>query len=102
MTRGLTWAGLVLLVALIATGCERGPDRSKMTTAPADGQYQLYLSGNSLPQMTADLKRGDPIGFEREGSDVYVVLGTKRQKSHPNRVRQLIIMGDNGRLELRP
>ena len=104
---------LALVTALLVGGglgpsaCERGiggRDRSKVTAAPVDGRYTLFLRGQSLPQMSADLKRGEPVGFEWDGADVYVVLGQARQKSHPNRVGELVIQGGDNvtRVELRP
>jgi hypothetical protein len=71
-------------------GCDR-VDRSKVTPAPTDGQYVLWEKANSLPQMSADLKKGDPVGFERERGDVFVVLGKQRRRIHPDHVSGVYI-----------
>jgi hypothetical protein len=80
----------MLALLCTASGCQR-VDGSKLSTAPADGQYVVWEKANSLPQMSADLKKGAPVGFERRSGDVFVVLGDKRSRIAPDHVSGVYI-----------
>jgi hypothetical protein len=56
----------------------------KMSKAPEDGNYGLFIAGQSQELLNFPLKKDDPIGFER-GEDgvvrwLYAVAGTAKNR----------------------
>jgi len=98
MARYLSRAGSVLLFAAIAAampGCMHGPKKQdpvvrlapdepmRMSKVTEDGDYVLFVAGDTHPIVTISLKTGDDIGFHREGDRVIAVYGIQ-EKSLPN------------------
>jgi hypothetical protein len=56
----------------------------KMDTAPADGNYGLFIAGQQQELLEFPLKKGDPLGFDRgdEGPVhwMYAVAGNARNR----------------------
>jgi len=89
MKRILTIVGLMLLL----TGCSSpgvliaSQDKGavpKVGTAPVDGDYGLFIAGQSQDLLDFQLKAGDPLGFDR-GNDgivqwLYAVAGNSRNR----------------------
>jgi len=63
---------MYLIVALCVGGCgspgtlaveQSAGAPPVQTTVPADGAYGLFITGQSEPVVTLDLKQGDKLGF---------------------------------------
>ena len=55
----------------------------RMSKVTEDGDYVLFVAGDTHPIVTISLKTGDDIGFHREGDRVIAVYGIQ-EKSLPN------------------
>ena len=82
---------LLALVCIIFNGCaaaQRGTTQvkfesndtspSRVVQATNDGKYALYKGTDVKPQLITEVRRGDRIGFERNGSKVIAVAGSER------------------------
>jgi hypothetical protein len=56
----------------------------KVGTAPVDGNYGLFIAGQSQELLDYPLKTGDPLGFDRGNDGVvqwlYAVAGNSRNR----------------------
>ena len=89
----ITIKSSVLLVLLIMSGCsspgtliarQEADALPKMTKVPQDGNYGLFIAGQSQELLEFPLKKDDPLGFER-GEDgvirwLYAVAGNIKNR----------------------
>jgi hypothetical protein len=92
LTRSTLVLALVAgLFTLVGCGAQRGEtvikyNRSdavaRTTEVPNDGTYELFYSTEATPTASYPLKKGDKIGFEKEGDGeaarLYAVAGSNR------------------------
>jgi hypothetical protein len=76
LTRSTLVLALVAgLFTLVGCGAQRGE-------VPNDGTYELFYSTEATPTASYPLKKGDKIGFEKEGDGeaarLYAVAGSNR------------------------
>jgi hypothetical protein len=80
----------VLMAGVLTGGCaavQRGTTQLKfepktpedrVLTAMQDGKYALYAGSDVKPQFMVDLKRGDKLGFQRQGENVLAIAGQEK------------------------
>ncbi len=57
---------------------EPATPEDRVLTAMQDGKYALYAGSDVKPQFMVDLRRGDKLGFQREGKNVIALAGAER------------------------
>jgi hypothetical protein len=51
---------------------------SRVVQATNDGKYALYKGTDIKPQLVTEVRRGDKLGFERNGDKVIAIAGSER------------------------
>ena len=86
-------AGLLALSLLAGCGAQPGKTvvkwdgtADRMTEASKSGDYALYLSSATNPDISYALNKGDKLGFITDNGKTYAVAGQHRDEIKPGKV----------------
>ena len=57
---------------------DKGSTDARVLTALHEGEYGLYSIGDVKPKLVLRLRKGDALGFEKQGNKVIAVAGEHR------------------------